>query len=655
MNPSPSSDGFPAVQFPSAVLVEITADIHICGLCKQQFNNLDAFVAHKQSGCQLADTTGAAGAVQFVPGENEPPTSTRTNTSETQTISEFVYEHGYQSFLPNESSGVSAAPKYRSKKNSASVPQRKHCCTFPGCQFKTAYGMKDMERHFRTHTGDKPHKCETCGKRFSRKDKLKTHMRSHTGEKPYKCKECDYCAADSSSLCKHQRIHTNERPFKCQICPYASRNSSQLTVHLRSHTGDAPFQCILCSAKFKINSDLKRHMRVHTGEKPYRCEFCDFFCAMKGNLKSHIKMKHNADTTFKCSECDFQCGSKADLRQHLRSHLPEQPVKCSECTYSCSNRAALKVHERIHSKDRPFKCSFCRFDTKQRSNLTTHVKKCHADMVNSGKAALSNTEGDMLLPIPRKYNSQKNDKVEAKKAYKCDLCDASFVREDSLRSHKKQHNEFIIQKTPEMSMLQLQMEAARQDNHLDGVPDKSPDAVAFGETIKIIIGSEGSEEDNEDETMADTESSDVIKNIQNHIASKQLNMLRHVNLMASPKARLSRARAQQIILPASPDRSGSVEIREEVIPNGDADNHESFVSNPSVNGSDLESLNDLIQEETTEVTVVIGEDDVSVSGSSSQLSPAFSSSPQDEESKQDYGVHGETDSEVLCPADSIDD
>ena len=40
-------------------------------------------------------------------------------------------------------------------------------------------------------TGEKPFKCEFCGHKFNREDKLKVHRRIHTGDKPYKCHLCE--------------------------------------------------------------------------------------------------------------------------------------------------------------------------------------------------------------------------------------------------------------------------------------------------------------------------------------------------------------------------------------------------------------------------------------------------------------------------------
>jgi hypothetical protein len=62
-------------------------------------------------------------------------------------------------------------------------------CLYPGCS-KTFMRLYNLKSHSRTHTDDRPFKCNVCAQAFSRNHDLKRHVKIHGGAKPYHCPIC---------------------------------------------------------------------------------------------------------------------------------------------------------------------------------------------------------------------------------------------------------------------------------------------------------------------------------------------------------------------------------------------------------------------------------------------------------------------------------
>uniref|UniRef100_A0AC35U9A0 C2H2-type domain-containing protein n=1 Tax=Rhabditophanes sp. KR3021 TaxID=114890 RepID=A0AC35U9A0_9BILA len=78
-----------------------------------------------------------------------------------------------------------------------------------------------------------------------------------------RCQFCCKLFTNRSNLIVHLRSHTGEKPYKCQLCPYACAQSSKLTRHMRTHgqQGKETYHCYICQMPFSVHSTLEKHMR----------------------------------------------------------------------------------------------------------------------------------------------------------------------------------------------------------------------------------------------------------------------------------------------------------------------------------------------------------------------------------------------------------
>ncbi|XP_047433357.1 zinc finger protein 850-like [Mugil cephalus] len=271
------------------------------------------------------------------------------------------------------------APSNKFDQSENEKPPTLHSCSVCGKDFP--YASK-LQRHLRTHSGERPFPCSMCEKRFPEKGLLMIHERVHTGEKPFPCTFCEKRFASQGELRLHRRTHTGERPYHCSICLKSFSRHWHLKTHLEAMHSEVvagftrkKFPCSDCDKSCNSAAELRDHQRTHTGERPFQCSFCDKRFALSGTLVRHERL-HTGITPYHCSDCGKTFAQQWTLTTHMRTHTGEKPYSCTQCDKSFVAPGELRRHTRIHTGEKPYTCGDCGRHFSLAGTLRNHRRSC---------------------------------------------------------------------------------------------------------------------------------------------------------------------------------------------------------------------------------------------------------------------------------------
>ncbi|KAM7300181.1 hypothetical protein ISCGN_020745 [Ixodes scapularis] len=165
-----------------------------------------------------------------------------------------------------------------------------HQCNY--CPYSSDI-KQNLVMHERTHTGQRPFVCGTCGKAFTQQGNLTRHQNVHTGERPHECAECGQKFAQPADLRRHESTHTGERLHVCPECGRGFAQTSHLSRHRQTHSGEKPYACHLCCYRASDLSSVTRHLiGAHSKEYPHKCGDCGKGFLSPGELGSHMRRQH---------------------------------------------------------------------------------------------------------------------------------------------------------------------------------------------------------------------------------------------------------------------------------------------------------------------------------------------------------------------------
>lgn len=153
-----------------------------------------------------------------------------------QTFKEHQYTHGPKELYPFQ---CTECDKAFVKQRTLKEHQMRHAgiknfeCSYCGAKKTT---KKELRSHINSHTREKKYPCPNCSMIFYRSSNMRIHVQVvHQGIRRFVCRYCDQTFGKGDNLKNHELLHTGEKPHECTECGKRFVQKVSLRSHMKTH------------------------------------------------------------------------------------------------------------------------------------------------------------------------------------------------------------------------------------------------------------------------------------------------------------------------------------------------------------------------------------------------------------------------------------